>query len=244
MGRGETECPGCGARGEDAEVIISRCDQTQAYDRSVRAVPDVMNGAIRGRVLACSGGEIDDSAIKGEVSGGDPIARLAPDRYPAVKASGCQRTLSVSGTEREMSQTVPRMNFIGTALLVIEVFLGVSAVTTGIGVLAGMIHLPFNWIDSLPYPLSDSTTLSLLLAAVVGGSCLGASVVLLRAPGFWAAYCSTFSALIVMAWMAVEADMLGPATWVEPTYGVLTALLAGLAFAYLWLQSDGDAIRA
>jgi hypothetical protein len=143
-----------------------------------------------------------------------------------------------------MDRNIERLRLIRVALLIVEGFVGVSALIAGMGILTGLVQVPIDWIDNLPYPLMDDTVASPVFMVVVGGSCLGAFVVVLRAPGLWAAYCSIFCTLVVMACMAIELEVLGPATWLEPCYGVVTAAMAGLAYAYLWLNVDDGSTAA
>lgn len=130
------------------------------------------------------------------------------------------------------------LRLIRSGLLVLDGFVGVSALVTGLAVLMGLIHLPGDWTDSMPYLFTGDIVPCWVLVVFVGGSALGTVVALLRTPGFGSAYTATYSALIITTWMVVEVVSLGPATWLEPFYGTLTALIAALSFAYLWFQAD------
>lgn len=139
-----------------------------------------------------------------------------------------------------MEQLGRRIEVIREALAVLDGLVGLSAVTCGLGILMGLVRLPGVWTDSMSYLFTGDSIPSLLLVVVVGGACLGTVFLLLRSPGSGSAYVATYCALIVVAWMVVEAVSLGPVTWLEPLYGTLTALIAVLSFLYLWAETEEE----
>ena len=137
-----------------------------------------------------------------------------------------------------MERLARRLRQVRVALMMLDGFVGASALVTGLAVLTGIIRLPGDWTDSMSYLFTGDIVPCWLLVVVVGGSALVTVGSLLRTPGFGSAYTATYSALIIATWMVVESVSLGPATWLEPFYGTLTVLIAALSFAYLWLQAD------
>jgi hypothetical protein len=121
-------------------------------------------------------------------------------------------------------------------LIVLETFVGLSAVTVGVGTVAAAIPLPSGWLDSTPF--TSYTVPGVLLTLVVGGSCLGAAWLLLRHPGDGAAIISVDCATILIGWMAAEVMLLGLVTWLEAFYGLVSVLITMLAFAYLSADED------
>jgi hypothetical protein len=117
---------------------------------------------------------------------------------------------------------------------VLYTLVGGSALAAGFGAGAGLLQLPLQWLSLTPF--TSYAVPGLLLATIVGGSCVGAMVALLWARGDSGAFVVVLSAFLVVAWMLVEVEAIGFATWLEAVYAVLTAMLGILSFTYLLMQ--------
>jgi hypothetical protein len=107
--------------------------------------------------------------------------------------------------------TRPAPHTIRTALVVLHTLVGGSAFVVGVGACAGLLQLPLQWLSLTPF--TSYAVPGLLLATIVGGSCVGAIVALLRARGNSGAFVVVLSAFLVVAWMLVEVEAIGFATW-------------------------------
>jgi hypothetical protein len=91
------------------------------------------------------------------------------------------------------------------ALLVIEGFIGLSAIQGGIGLLRGVefnFVVPVAWLAGTPF--SDYTIPGLVLAIVVGGSALfAAATVFIHRE--WAVLASVLAGLLMVGYLVVEA---------------------------------------
>jgi hypothetical protein len=122
------------------------------------------------------------------------------------------------------------------ALLVLEAFVALTAIVSGVIALAGGLPLSLEWLQGTPF--SDYTIPMLLLVIVVGGSSLiAAQTVFTR--GETGVFASLAAGLILAGYVAVEVAMIGFGTlgvgiWLQGLYLLLGLLIFGLA-AYLWV---------
>jgi hypothetical protein len=127
------------------------------------------------------------------------------------------------------------------SLIVLEGVVGLSALSAGIGLATGVIGAPVDWLDNTPF--TSYSVPGLLLAIVGVGTCLAALAESLSTRGDGAALISVLCALVLGGWMATEAEILGPATWLETLYGCPVALVAALAFVHLYMDENDGSMR-
>lgn len=129
------------------------------------------------------------------------------------------------------------------ALLVIEAFVGLSALSGGIAVLQGVVFgfvLPRAWLAGTPF--GNYTIPGLALVIVVGGSALlAAATVFIERE--WAVLVSVLAGLIMVGFLMVEVVSLdskfGAALptflWLQLVYFVLGLAIFGLA-GFVWMR--------
>ena len=129
------------------------------------------------------------------------------------------------------------------ALLVLEAFIGLSAIQGGIGLLRGVefnFVVPVAWLAGTPF--SDYTIPGLVLAIVVGGSALfAAATVFIHRE--WAVLASVLAGLLMVGYLVVEAicidskvgNDLPTALGLQLLYLVLGLTVFGLA-GFLWMR--------
>jgi hypothetical protein len=122
------------------------------------------------------------------------------------------------------------------ALVIVDLFLTVSAFAGAVGLVAGNI-VPLSVLRGTGF--SDFTIPALLLGIVVGGSALAAAAIALFGPhgltalGSWRvdALASAAAGCIILGWMVFEVALIGLGSWLEPAYfavGLVMMRLAGL----------------
>jgi hypothetical protein len=122
------------------------------------------------------------------------------------------------------------------ALLILEAFVALTTIVSGVIALAGGLPLSLEWLRGTPF--SDYTIPMLLLVIVVGGSSLiAAQTVFTR--GETGVLVSLVAGLILAGYVVVEVAMIGLGTlgvgiWLQGLYLVLGLLIFGLA-TYLWV---------
>jgi hypothetical protein len=129
------------------------------------------------------------------------------------------------------------------ALVVIEAFIGLSAIGGGFGLLRGVVfnyEVPVAWLAGTPF--SDYTIPGLVLAIVVGGSALlAAATVFIHRE--WAVLVSALAGLLMVGYLVVEVvsidSKVGNAfptvLGVQLFYFVLGLAIFGLAGS-LWMR--------
>ncbi len=129
------------------------------------------------------------------------------------------------------------------ALVVIEAFIGLSAIGGGFGLLRGVVfnyQVPLAWLAGTPF--SDYTIPGLMLVIVVGGSALLAAVTVFI-DREWAVLVSVLVGLVMVGYLVVEAvcidskvgNGLPTALAVQLFYFVLGLAIFGLA-GYIWMR--------
>ena len=125
-------------------------------------------------------------------------------------------------------------------LVVIEGFIGLSAILGGIGLLRGAYSLPVAWLAGTPF--SDYTIPGLVLVIVVGGSALlAAATVFIHRE--WAVLVSVLAGLLMVGYLVVEVvsldskvgNALPTALGLQLFYFVLGLAVFGLAGS-LWMR--------
>ena len=113
-----------------------------------------------------------------------------------------------------------------TALLALDLFVGLTALAGGIAILLGAIQLPGEWLHNTPF--SSYRVPGMVLAVFVGGSALVAAVaVMVRSE--WDALASLVAGVILAGWIVSQVIMLGFQAGLQPFYFVLSLLIIGLA---------------
>jgi hypothetical protein len=113
-----------------------------------------------------------------------------------------------------------------TALLALDLFVGLTAVTGGLAILLGAIQMPGEWLYHTPF--SSYQVPGMVLAVIVGGSALVAAVaVMVRS--VWDAPASLVAGIILVGWVVAEVAMLGLQSGLQPFYFVIGLLMIGLA---------------
>jgi hypothetical protein len=90
---------------------------------------------------------------------------------------------------------------IRVALLVLDVFVALSAIGGGLAVVAALDRFPPEWLHGSPF--SDYSIPGLILAGVVGGSAAAAAVVLWRRPRLGVP-ASALAGAILAGWVVGE----------------------------------------
>ena len=157
--------------------------------------------------------------------------------------SNVPMVLALVGAGILVRRTTMKHKGIRIALLVLEAFIGLSAIQGGIGLLQGVefnFVVPVAWLAGTPF--SDYTIPGLVLAIVVGGSALfAAATVFIHRE--WAVLASVLAGLLMVGYLVVEAicidskvgNDLPIALGAQLLYLVLGLAVFGLA-GYLWMR--------
>jgi hypothetical protein len=121
------------------------------------------------------------------------------------------------------------------ALVVVDLFLAVSAFAGAVGLVVGLMNIPLSVLRGTPF--TDFTVPALLLGIVVGGTALAAATIALFGPqrisllGSWRfdALASAAAGCIMVGWMTVELALIGLGSWLQPLYFAVGLLMIGLA---------------
>jgi hypothetical protein len=112
------------------------------------------------------------------------------------------------------------------ALIVVDLFVAVSAIAGGFAILAGLLALPIEALQGSIFTSYDVPALVLLVA--VGGAALVASIALIRHL-LWAPTASFVAGLALMAYLVVEVATIGLSSWLQPFYFVIALIMIVLA---------------
>src|SRR5215470_13474702 len=135
------------------------------------------------------------------------------------------------------------------ALVVVDLFLAVSAFAGAVGLVVGFMNIPLSTLHGTAF--ADFTVPALLLGTVVGGSALAAAAIALFGPrslavfGPWRfdALASATAGCIMVGWMVVEVALIGLSSWLQPTYFVVGLVMIGLASLLQWAESHPVGVR-
>lgn len=117
-----------------------------------------------------------------------------------------------------------------TALLAVELVVGINAVAGGIGLMINGLGMPRSQLDGSPF---DSYAIpGFVLAVAVGGSALSAA---------WAVWTrrriapvlSVLAGSTVIGWMLVQLAMLGYISLLQPIILGFGLLIVGLSYAWI-----------
>jgi hypothetical protein len=122
-------------------------------------------------------------------------------------------------------------------LVVVDLFLAVSAFVGAVGLVVGFMKIPLSVLRGTPF--ADFTVPALLLGIVVGGSALVAAAIALCWPRRLellriesldiGPLASAVAGCIMVGWMTIEIAMIGLAIWVQAAYFVVGLVMIGLA---------------
>lgn len=116
-----------------------------------------------------------------------------------------------------------------TALLAVELFLGLNAVVGGIGLMINGLGMPLDQLDGSPF---DSYLIpGLILALVVGGATLGAAGLVWTRRTI-APLASLAAGAVTVGWIAGQVAMLGSISLLQPVILGLGLLILG--FTWRW----------
>jgi hypothetical protein len=106
-------------------------------------------------------------------------------------------------------------------------FAALNAFAGGYYGLAGAKGIPREWLRGSPFP--DYFVPSLILAVVVGGSFLIATVAVFAR---WRhdRILAITAAVIVFGWLAIEVAIIGYVSWMQPATGIAGVLIVALAW--------------
>lgn len=136
-----------------------------------------------------------------------------------------------------MRQRVERPLRIG--LVALNLFLGLTAVGGGIGLLSGGITPGIALLDGSPF---DSYLIpGLALLVLVGGSGLLAAVLLLRRSA-WGAAASGVAAAMILIFEAVEYSVIGY-HWLQAAYVAIGIAITAFAALHRWAEPRAAAGR-
>ena len=128
-----------------------------------------------------------------------------------------------------MKHTIVRI-----ALVVMETFIALTAIVTGVYVLIagpGVIQMSLDLLRNKPF--SDYTIPMLILVVVVGGSSLlAAATVFIRRE--WSVLLSVVAGLMMIGFEVVELVVMQRYMWLQVLYFVLGVVIFALA-TYLWM---------
>lgn len=104
----------------------------------------------------------------------------------------------------------------------------------GVSLVVGIIQMPAEWLSETPF--ETYVVPGLVLAAVVGGSSLGAAIALQRevrqAPEY-----AVWAGGILVGWILSEVLILLQFQWLQAIFGLLGLIIVGLA---VWLASNKE----
>jgi hypothetical protein len=128
-----------------------------------------------------------------------------------------------------------RQRNVRIALVVVDLFLAVSAIAGAVGLVVGFMNIPLSVLQGTAF--ADFTVPALLLGLVVGGSALAAAAIAVFGPrglavlGPWRfdALASAAAGSIMVGWIVIEVALIGLGSWLQPAYFVVGLVMIGLA---------------
>jgi hypothetical protein len=121
-----------------------------------------------------------------------------------------------------------------TTLVVLEAFVAMTAIITGMAVLINgpdVIQMPLEWLRNTPF--GDYTIPMLILVIAVGGSSLvAAATVFIRRE--WSVLLSAAAGLIMVGFEVVQVALVQKLSWLQGFYAVIGLAILALA-TYLWM---------
>lgn len=121
------------------------------------------------------------------------------------------------------------------ALVVLEAFIAITAIVSGVLGLAGGLYIPLEWLRGTPF--SDYTIPMLILIIVVGGSSLIAAATLFIHRE-WSVMLSVEAGIMMAGFEVVQVAIMQRFSWLQVFYFVAGMAVLALAL-YLWLAEYG-----
>jgi hypothetical protein len=112
-------------------------------------------------------------------------------------------------------------------LVVVDLFLAVSAIAGAIGLVVGFMNIPLSVLNGTPF--ADFTVPALLLGIVVGGSALAGAAIAAFGPRRYETMATAGAGGIVVGWIIIEIALIGLGSWLQPLYFAVGLVMIGLA---------------
>jgi hypothetical protein len=124
-----------------------------------------------------------------------------------------------------------------TAIEAVAIFIAISATAGGVGLILGGLAFPLEWLAGTPF--GSYVMPGAILALIVGGSALAATVLMLQKNPF-AVPVALLAGAIQVGWIIGELLLVGTRgdvmAWLQAIYFVAGLIVAVLA-AHIWLRS-------
>jgi len=118
-------------------------------------------------------------------------------------------------------------NLIRYSLGVLVSIVAINAFAGGFYGLSGAEGVPVEWLEGTPF--RDYTIPSVILIAVVGGSCVAAAIAVFSRSGY-AQRLSVLCGAIMLFWIIVQTGMVGYVSWLQPAIAVAGTGVIALAW--------------
>ncbi|HET9920782.1 MAG TPA: hypothetical protein VFQ30_13115 [Ktedonobacteraceae bacterium] len=120
-------------------------------------------------------------------------------------------------------------------LVVLEAFIALTAIVSGVLGLTGGLYIPLEWLHGTPF--SDYTIPMLILIIVVGGSSLIAAATLFFHRE-WSVILSAEAGIMMAGFEVVQLAIMQRFSWLQVFYFVTGMAVFAVAF-YLWIAEYG-----
>ena len=120
-----------------------------------------------------------------------------------------------------------------TALLALDLFVGLTAVFGGMVLLLGISQMPIEWLRNTPF--RSYLVPGVVLMVIVGGSAAVAAVAT-WVKSEWDAFASLVAGVILTGWIFIEVAMIGLQSALQPFYLLLGLLMIVLAERLLGIE--------
>ena len=114
-------------------------------------------------------------------------------------------------------------------LAILLLIVALNAFAGGYYGMAGAKDVPLQWLSGSPF--SDYFLPSLILFVVVGGSCLFATVAVLKRR-LYARRAAIIAACIILGWISTQVWIIGYVSWMQPTIAVIGVVILILSMSY------------
>lgn len=131
----------------------------------------------------------------------------------------------------------PESKAVRYALGTFLAFIALNAFGGGIYGLSGAKAIPVEWLEGTPF--RTYLIPSLILFAIVGGSCLLASIAVF-ARWAQARVLAFVAGVVLVGWISVQFAMIGFVSWMQPTMAIVGGLIAALV-SMLWRDEESRA---
>ena len=128
-----------------------------------------------------------------------------------------------------------RYTIVRIVLVVLEAFIALTAIVSGVLGLTGGMQIPLEWLRGTPF--SDYTIPMLILIIVVGGSSLiAATTLLIRRE--WSVILSMEAGMMMAGFEVVQLAIIQRFSWLQVFYFVIGMAVFALALS-LWMAEYG-----